>query len=46
MEEEEESCDAAGACGARLMGSMDAESQEEVGEGMGTGQEGGVGRGG
>ena len=41
-----ESGDAAGACGARLMGSVGAESQEEVGEGMGPAQEGGGGRGG
>ena len=44
--EGEDSCDAVGACGARLMGSVGAESQEEVGEGMGMVQEGGGGRGG
>ena len=33
-------------CGALLIGSMGAESHEEVGEGMGTVKEGGGGRGG
>ena len=42
MSEEEEFC----CLGARLIGSMGAESQEEVGEGIGTVKVGGAGSGG